>query len=345
MVCGIMRRAFFPEAEPCARAAMPVEQLRRLSLEDLQFVIRFFASHTVDIKRTSTGKVSPDVLANTARGAAAFDNWPFGFRAALDSIERVRGKPLNASAGRHKWIVHILGRSRLDKPEFEFINSEIKARIRQPQREGMNLVEGVAYFGIGEVARELGVDPRTLLKACSDGVVRCIPAKRNGREGFVVEAKSIPMAMLKSGKPMEFRAAARSLGLPLSLLRRAEESKIFEKTVRAFSLRGSGWAMEDVKQIRRKLDDASLVSPSLPRLKGREVVSLCDVLRQSFLSVGYRYSLLTRFLGGDLAVVRRGAGFRGVCVDVSIRSIRAQQAWEKKSVPDPASHAGNTASS
>lgn len=343
-VCGIMRCAFFPEAEPCGRVAMPIDQLRRLSLEDFQLVIRFFASHTVDVRRTSTGKVSQGVLANTARGAAAFDNWPFGFRAALDSIERVRGKPLHASAGRHKWIVQILGRSRLEKPEFKFISSEINARIRQPERERMNVVEGVAYFGIGEAARRLSVDPRTLLKACCDGAVSCIPTKRNGREGFVVETKSIPLAMRKSGKPMEFRMAARSIGLPQSLLRRAEESKLFEKTVRAFSFRGGGWAMEDVKRIRRKLDDASLASPSLPSLKGREVVSLSHVLRQSFLSVGYRYSLLTSFLGGDLAVIRKGAGFRGVCVDGAIRSTRAQLAWEKSGISGPASHVGNTAS-
>lgn len=334
-VCEVMRCAFFPEAEVVGRPTMPIDQMRRMSLADLQLVIRFFASHPVDVKRTLTGKVAQEVLANTRVGAAAFDNWPFGFRAALDSIERIRGKPLHISSGRQKWIIHALGRERLEQPEFEFIRSEVQERIRQPDKERRNLAGGVVYFGIADAAKKLRVDFRTLLKACRDGSVRCIPVRRNGRDGLAVDMEAIPLGMLNAGRPIRARLAARSIGIPMSLLRRAEESKLVEKTRRGFRFRDSDWAMEDVKRIRSQLHDASLASPPLPILKGKELVALWRVLRESFLAVDYRYYLLTRFLSGDLSVIRRSAGFRGVFVDRALRTIGAQLAWEKwPSPPD-----------
>lgn len=328
VVCGIMRRAFIADAPLIDLKSMPIRELGNLPLADLLRVIRFFASHTTEVQRSQKGKVKSEVLANTPAGAAVFDEWPCNFRSALDTIERVRGRSIHVGDDRRNWICHMLGTARLKRPEFEFIRKEIQQRVTLTRRERMTVVSETPYFEIRTTTRLLGVDQRTLLRACRNGTVPCTPTKRNGIDGFVVDHQNITTSLLRAGTPMQYRDAARLLGLPVRLLKLAETSRLFTKTMRSYHFREGGWARQDIQNIRSKLD--MVVTPKLAsRAKVRNLVPLRSVLRESYLSLEYRYALLKRYLSGRLGAVRRGKGFSGVLVDDRLRTLEAQRSWAK----------------
>ena len=328
-MCGLMHRAFFPGDPVLDVKSMPIDALGRLPLPDLQRVIRFFASHTIEVRRSSQGKVESRVLANTSVGAAAFEEWPFGFRTALDAIERVRGKPIHVGDVRRNWICHMLGEKRLKRPEFEFIRNEIEQRVPPNRRERRNVIADVVYFEIESSAKKLGVDPRTLLKGCRDGTVRCTQTTRNGVDGLVVDHENLPAHLLSAGTPIGIRDAARTIGIPLRLLKLAEASRLFTKTLRSFHFRGVGWTREDVHRISLRLDEGGARNCLSPPARKGTFVPLRSVLRESFLSLDYRHSLLKRYLSGKLVVVQRGKGFDGVLVEGRLRSTEAERIWTK----------------
>lgn len=328
-VCGLMRRALVGDKAVVHADKMPIEELKRVQLMDLQLLVRFFASQTVEAKRTATRRVSQDIFANTEVGAAAFWNWPLGFRSALEAIEKIRGKPLHEGSGRRNWIMHMLGLTGEMRPELQFIREQIESHLRIPKRARVNVAAGVTYFGVAETAKELGVDHRTLIKACRNGAIACAKGVRNGREGLVVDRSSVPAHLLKPGRPIEYRDAARLVGIPVRLLRAAGDTGIFERSLRAFRLHGASWAREDITRIRRILDESG--SRGL-RLRGTSIESLVQlrrVLRESFLCVEYRLFLLKQYVLGDMATVSKGKGFDGVYVAKGLRSILAQDEWRR----------------
>ena len=328
-ICALISRSFCPSLIDPKECKLPWYKLKHISVSDLLVTIRFFASHTTSVRRTSRGKVQREVSDNTAAAAAVFENWPHGFRSALMKIEELRGKPINKSSGRQNWIYTLLGKERIERKELGFIKSEIDRHIALNEKINFRVYEGEKYFNADEVAEELGLDYRTILKACKSEKIPCIRATRRGVDGLMIDVKSLPSNMLIAGKPMRIRKAAHVLGIPVRLLRRAEQSGLFMKTVRAYYFAGSGWSKEDVGKIRLILDAELTCRPTLAKEKGVRLIPLRHVLRQSYLLLDYRYYLLEQFLSSDIAVARRGSGFNGVLVSEHLGALATQQAWSQ----------------
>jgi len=245
------------------------------------------------------------------------------------TIEKLRGKPINKTNGRQNWIYMLLGKERIERDELEFIKREIDRHIALTEKVKFRVYEGERYFNADEVANELRLDYRTILKACRSKKIPCIRSARHGLDGLIIDVKSLPSSMLIAGKPMRIRKAAHVLGIPVRLLRRAGELGLFMKTVRTYHFAGSGWSKEDVRKIRVILDSELTCRPTLAKEKGVRLIPLRRVLRQSYLSLDYRYCLLERFLGSDIAVARRGSGFNGVLVSERVGALATQHAWSQ----------------
>ena len=156
---------------------------------------------------------------------------------------------------------------------------------------------------------------------------------RNGVDGLVVDSSSIPKHLFRAGTPMRIREAARTIGIPVRLLKMAESSRLLSRTSRSYHLRGPSWTEEDAKRARARLDICGKAAYPAPSAKKAMLVPLREVLRAGYLSLDYRLSLLRRYLKGKLLVARLSKGLSGTFVKARLKTIEAQCDWIREGRP------------
>ena len=328
---GVLRAKLHEEpASLPALGSLPSSALASLSLRELVALVRQLGSFAL-LAASGSSEGSDESIVEAA--AESLAEWPRRFHQLLRKLSELPG----ARTGSPSLVARLgvfYSTMLKGRPEHAFLRDEFIRFGAQEWGEGLvdarMLSDGAArrFTSRAELARRTGIDPRTLSKWASEGMLSIKAVESGSGTRYVADAAELPAKSDASGHFIEERLAARLLRLPVAVLAALKGSHYAAANSPAMK---RGYHSADVEIFRSKLlDRAAAAAPLPPGIPAQDTIALDAVMKQTrFGGAGNKAAFLGSYLDGAIEGFhvagggRSGVAFLRSTVDAYARSSRA----------------------
>lgn len=293
-----------------ASPGLPTYELQRFELRELLTIIRTLGLCALVAEEHSAKRSSPEAVLSAA--SRVLSEWPKHFYELLSALgqrgptiaQDIRSQfaPLHSSLFKRK-----LGNCSEDvdflrRAFLEFVCNHWDRRSADPKTLRQVSYDVPRRFATRtELARALGIDPRTLkrhreLKAHTDR------PSLNART--IIDVRTFDPFPSSSGALMRIREAAREIGLPVEVLRALKASGEFEVHHQLVGM--PGFRESDVRRFQARFADLASVDPDLEHDAGS--ISVRRAMGRSCQSVEQKVALIRALLQREIRTLGQTAG-------------------------------------
>jgi hypothetical protein len=291
----------------------PIHDLLRMNLRSLVALVRGLGKLQAIASRGI--EISEDVNVVFA-AAEALRDWPENFMKLMEAFaDRDRVEADVAAAKQFSAVYRIAFKNKAINPadQIDFVKRAFveflanrwgKAYIDPKMLRHLNNGTERRFVSLAEFADRMGVQKRTARRLLESAAVPFERLKCGESERVVVDASAIRTPIRSEGAILRTRAAAKRVGLPVSVLLELRSTDHFE--VRHLSPGKPGWHQCDIDGFEHKVLTAARHSGAF---SSGETISLLRIMDNRHRSPDLKADIVRAILSGEIAAVRN-AGSR-----------------------------------
>jgi hypothetical protein len=307
LLAVIRRRVISDSTADANPARLPVADLAFMDLRSLIALTRTLAK----FRLIADGlKPIEDPFQIVFTAGRVLSDWPTNFFALLSDIgSRANAVGHGAVGKQFDGIYRSLMRNKaINKGQTDFIRNTFMEFATDHWGRGFvdrKLAQRVVrtsqprYVSLAEFSARIGVQPRTAKRILKDRRASAERVTCGKTFRTIVDSRSEFIPAKAPGRVLRVRAAARTLGLPVSTLQELRACGVFE--VRHLPPGHPGWHEEDIEQFRAEFPKDMVPNAPVPR-NTPDQVTLSRVMNNRHLSPKVKAACIAGLLAESIAV-------------------------------------------